>query len=244
MAKLQTALTFLLLTVTAYSATAQSNDRKVVALKVASGTAQKVVGSIRGYQYTDYQLKLGAGQTLSANYADSNRKAHFGVLPPGTTTTFMHNGTISGDKVLRRVPVDGIYTIRVFMMANEARRGSTAKFTLMVGVSGKALMPLKASADALIPGTPYHASTDVTVMLDGKSVSCPAYVIRRSMDGTATVEVRLPDKTRRRVLFEKGKPVASDSIESMTAARKGDETVIQFGSVMTVGVPDALVFGG
>lgn len=244
MTKLQTAFTLLLLTVTAYSATAQSSDRKVVALQVASGTAQKVVGSIKGYQYTDYQLKLGAGQTLSANYADSNRKAHFGVLPPGTMTTFMHNGTIVGDKVLRRVPVEGIYTIRVFMMAKEARRGSRAKFTLTVGVSGKSLLPLKASADALIPGTPYHASTDITVVLDGKSVSCPAYVIRRSKDGTSTVEVRLPDKRTCRVLFEKGKPVASDSKERMSAARKGDKTVIQFGNVLTVSVPDALVFGG
>jgi hypothetical protein len=118
--------------------------------------------------------------------------------------------------------------------------------TLTVGVTGKALVPLAASKDALIPGTKFHASaqTACTPPFESRPQKCEAFVIRRGIDGTATVEVRAPNAMLRRILFVAGVPVASDSAQAMAHSRDGDRTVVKFGTDERYDLPDALIRGG
>ena len=116
---------------------------------------------------------------------------------------------------------------------------------MTISVTGKALPPLPASQDALLPGTKFHASGSIRCQPygDTKPQQCEAFVIRRGTDGTATVEI--PTKAiKRRILFVNGTPVASDSSEKMTVTRQGDVTTVKFESGESYEIVDALIFGG
>jgi hypothetical protein len=144
------------------------------------------------------------------------------------------------------LPADGDYTVRVYLMRNAARRNETSSFTLTVRVTGTALPPLKASQDALIKGTAFHASASITCVMpygDSPSKPCEAFVTRRGTDGTATVEIARTGG-RRHILFVKGKPAASDSSEKMTVTRQGDVTTVKFESGESYDIPDAFIIGG
>jgi len=78
---------------------------------------------------------------------------------------------------------------------------------------------------------------------DTKPQRCEAFVIRRGAGGTATVEIPSKGFTRR-ILFVEGKPVASDSAETMTVTRKGEVTVVKLDSGEFYEIPDLLIFGG
>jgi len=69
-------------------------------------------------------------------------------------------------------------------------------------------------------------------------------VIRRGIDGTGTVELFGTESLKRNILFEKGKPVASDSAEAMSSTRKDDVTTVRFGADERYEIPDALLTGG
>ena len=76
---------------------------------------------------------------------------------------------------------------------------------LTVGVSGQALAP--------IPGTSYHASAKIKCVpaFEASPRECDAFVIRRSFDGTATLDI--PGRVEKRsILFVKGIPTASNAV--------------------------------
>jgi hypothetical protein len=135
-------------------------------------------------------------------------------------------------------------------MRAAARRNESSDYTLTISVSDKALAPVPASKDAVIPGTPFHASAKIAcvpyieVFREKKPQECEAFVIRRGFDGTATVEIPQADSVTRRILFVKGKPVASDSPSPVSFSRKDDLTIVTFDTDERYEIPDALVFGG
>ena len=207
-----------------------------------------ITAQIKGDATVDYLVRASAGQTLAVTIKASNLSNYFNVLPPGSADVAMHIGSTSGDTFSGMLPADGDYTIRVYLMRSAARRNESSNYTLTVSATGKALAPLPASQDALLPGTPYHASAPVACVPspygDPKPQTCQAFVIRRGHDGTATVEIKQNDKVSRRILFVQGKPVASDSAEKMTTSRQGDVTTVAFEFGERYEIPDALVFGG
>jgi hypothetical protein len=222
-------------------------DRRTQSIHFTKGTTSTAIkGQIRGYRYIDYQVRAGAGQTLSVEMKTGNASSYFNILPPGSGDVAMFVGSLSGDRFSGVLPTDGDYSIRVYLMRSAARRNETANFTLAVGVTGHALAATPAVQDALIPGTPFHASTKIScaVPYDAKTRECEAFVIRRGFGGTATVEVRWGEGTKRRILFVKGKAVAADSPEALVAMRNGDVSVVSFGSDERFEIPDALIFGG
>jgi hypothetical protein len=77
-----------------------------------------------------------------------------------------------------------------------------------------------------------------------KPQQCEAFVIRRGFDGTATVEIPQENSVARRILFVKGKPVASDSPYPVVFTRKDDVTIVTFDTDERYEIFDALVFGG
>jgi len=202
-------------------------------------------GRLKGDEMVDYVVRAGAGQTLTVALKKTNSQNYFNVLPPGSTDDAMYVGQ-TGDDFKGVLPTDGDYTVRVYLMRPAARRNETSDYTLTVGVTGKALAALPASQDAVLPGTPFHASAQVTCVpfLETQPRQCEAFVIRRGLDGTATVEIAQPNSGTRLILFVQGKPVASDSQDALSFSRRGDVTVVKLGADERYDVPDALVSGG
>jgi hypothetical protein len=131
-------------------------------------------------------------------------------------------------------------------MRPAARRNESSSYTLTIGVTGKPLLPVAPSKDALIPGTPFHASAQVecTPAFAAQAQRCEAFVTRRGFDGTASVEIRAPGAAARRILFVGGAPVASDALEAMAHGREGAITIVRFGAGERYSIPDALIRGG
>lgn len=223
--------------------------RTVKKVSFAAGSDSALFkGSVKGRGYTDYQLRAGAGQTLKASLQVSNRSTYFNILPPGSRDVAMFiegGGDRSFDGLL---PDDGVYTLRVYLVRAAARRQEAADFTLSIGLAGKALAPLPAKVDALVSGTRYHATTTVAcepAYAKSKARACEAGVVRRGHDGTATVELRWDSNGKRRVLFVKGRPEASDASQPFTFSRnQRGNYVLVFDGNERFEIPEPLVFGG
>ena len=215
-------------------------------VRFEKGASQAAIKArIQGDETVDYVLRAGAGQTLAVALKKTNPQNYFNVLPPGTQEVAMFVGD-SGADFKGVLPTDGDYTVRVYLMRPAARRNESSDYTLTVGVTGQALAPIAASQDALIPGTSFHASAKITCVpfLETKPQQCDAFVVRRGFDGTATVEIPQENSVPRRILFVKGRPVASDSSDPVTFTRQGDVTTVKLGADEWYEIPDALVTGG
>lgn len=206
-------------------------------------------GRIQGDDYMDYRVRVAAGQTLSVSIQASHPQHFFNVLPPGSAGEAMFIGSSAGSRFERIAPGDGVYVVRTYLMRAAARRNAGSHYEMRIGVTGEALKALPASQDALIPGTPFHASGSVicNVAMNPDLRRCEAYVIRRGIDGTATVEIRRSQGSMmlaRRVLLLKGLPVSTDANSAFDWQRVGDELILRLGSDEEYRFPDALIVGG
>jgi len=219
-----------------------------VRVQFARGDSSAVIkGRLKGDAVVDYMVQAHAGQTLAVTVKRSNGQNYFNVNPPGTDVSmFVGSSDSSGTAFKGLLPADGDYTVRLYLMRPAARRGESSDYTLTIGVTGTALAPLPASQDALLPGTSFHASGRIACQpaFETKPRECEAFVTRRGVDGTATIEIPLPNSLKRRILFVKGKPIASDSPEPLTFTRQRDVTTVKLGADEWYGIPDALVVGG
>jgi hypothetical protein len=205
-----------------------------------------IEGQLKGDTTVDYVVRAAAGQTLSVKLQKTNAQNYFNVMPPASQGSAMFVGD-TGDDYSGVLPADGDYVVRVYLMRPAARRGESSNYTLTVGVSGKALAPIAASADALVPGTSYHATAKIKCVpaFDTALRECDAFVIRRGFDGTATLDI--PGGVEKRsILFVQGKPAASNAMarDALTFERKGDVTIVKLGDSERYEVPDALLTGG
>jgi len=216
-------------------------------VQFAKGASSAVIkGQLKGDAMVDYVVRAAAGQTLSVKLQKTNAQNYFNVMPPGSTGSAMFVGD-SGENYTGVLPADGDYIVRVYLMRPAARRGEISDYTLTVGARGKALAPIAASKDALVPGTSYHASAKIRCVpaFETTPRDCDALVIRRGFDGTATIDI--PGSAEKRsILFVKGKPTASNAraIDALTSERKGDVTIVKLGASERYEIPDALVTGG
>lgn len=230
-------------TLPAYAA---DDERSVQPIRIAPGKhSTSILGRIEGYRYIDYQLEAAAGQQLRVRLTPDKRSNQFNLLPPDSTDAAMFIAGGVGQDFDGRLPDDGVYTIRVFLVRAAARRKEASNFTLKVELTGKALAPVSAQIDAQFPGTRFHARTTVPCRPPYTEIrTCEAWVVRRGFDGTATVVLRWGDTGIRRVLFVKGKTVASDSPRQLTDVRDERGYRISFDRDEHYEVPAPLVFGG
>jgi hypothetical protein len=217
------------------------------AVRFAKGAdAARLRGTIRGDADVDYTVTARAGQTLAVKLQSPNPSLYFNINPPGSADASMFIGNLQGQEARVMLPADGTYVIRVYLMRNAARRNEKAPYAVVVAVTGQALPPLSAARDALVAGTPFHATASVPCQTPGaeSGAGCKAGVIRRGREGTATVDLRGANALVRQVLFVKGQPVASDSAQPMTSSRQADRATVRFGSDEWYEIPDALLTGG
>jgi hypothetical protein len=248
--RIAAALAILLAQSLAATAMAADTGIRQERVRFAKGTTSAVVkGRLKGDSDVDYLVRAGAGQTISVSLKRSNLMNYFNVLPPGSKDVAMYAAQ-TGEDFTAVLPTDGDYTIRVYLVRAAARRNESSAYTLTVAVTGTALAPTPASQDALLPGTPYHASAPITCLpyieqfRDKKSRQCEAFVIRYGFDGTATVEIPQENSVPRRILFVKGKPVASDSSDPLTFTRQGEVTTVRLGDAERYEIHDSLLTGG
>jgi hypothetical protein len=204
-----------------------------------------VKGQLKGDQTIDYILRAGAGQTLAVDLKGSNLQNYFNVLAAGTDNA-LFIGSSSGNSFRGLLPSDGDVRVRVYLMRPAARRHESSSYSLRMGINGVPLAPISPSHDALIPGTPYHASAEVpcTSGSSGKVASCKAFVIRRA-NNSATVVVTSPEGQKRQFLFVNGQAVASDQPEKLMVQKRGDVSLLSLGeNFERYEIVDALVVGG
>lgn len=225
---------------------AAEDERSVQAIRIPPGKQSVAVrGRVEGYRYIDYQFEAAAGQRLRVRLIPGKRSSQFNVLPPDSTDAAMYIAGGVGQGFDGRLPDDGVYTIRVYLVRAAARRKESSDFTLTVGLSGKALPPVSGQIDAQFPGTRFHARTTVPCQPPYTEIrECEAWVVRRGFDGTATVVLRWGDNGIRRILFAKGKPVAGDSPRQPTHVRDERGYRVSFDGDEHYEVPEPLVFGG
>ncbi len=221
--------------------------KNVVAVQFAQGAAGVVLtGVVKGYDYIDYQIQASAGQIMNVTMQPSNLANYFNILPPGSRNAAMFIAGGGHESFERMLPSDGVYAVRVYLMRAAARRNESSHFTLSINVSGKPLRPLPSSADALIAGTHFHASSKIKCEPAYTTTrECDAFVIRRGFDGTATVALRWDKAWKRHILFVKGMPVAADVPQEMsyTLDQQGVYAIV-FNGDERFEIPQALVWGG
>ena len=221
-------------------------DIRREAVQFARGSSSAVVkGQLQGDATVDYTVRAAAGQTLTVAIQKTNPQNYFNVMPPGSTGEAMFVGH-TGEDYSGLLPTDGEYVVRVYLMRPAARRGESSNYSLAIGVTGKPLARIAASQDALVPGTPYHASASIRCVppFETTSRDCDAFVIRRA-GGAATVDIP-GNAVKRSILFENGRPVASNAqaMDALSSERQGDTTIVKLGAQERYEIPDALITGG
>lgn len=234
---------WIFLVVLPFPVAAQNIDVKPITF--APGTSSATVkGAIRGDQTVDYTLRAKAGQNMQVALQTSNASNYFNVLPPGSEAA-LANSSVSGNDWTGVLPVDGEYTLRVYLMRSAARRNETANYTLAVGITG--------SMDAKVAGTPYHATGMVPCSIgpDPKaSVQCSFGVIRSAL-GHAEVHLASPGfdvtlhKDDLRILkFADGAVTSPDPEAKVTSEKQGDSWSIGVDDFYFYVIPEAVISGG
>ena len=129
------------------SAEADIRQEQIRFEKGASGTT--ITGMIKGDQIVDYQLLASEGQSMVAILKPTNLSVYFNILPPGSDVAIFV-GSTAGNRFETELLADGVYTIRVYLMRNAARRDETAHYTFEVGISGEGKAAAAAEKKAAI----------------------------------------------------------------------------------------------
>jgi len=214
-----------------------------------------LTGAIKGDADHGYLIAARAGQLLTVDFKPTNASAYINVIAPDGTGEALFVGSSSGNHFAAPVPADGSYRVLVYLMRNAARRNEVARYTLRIdlrdasaAVMSAATMPAASApsaSDALVPGTRYHATADITCTTSagGRLGPCKAGVIRRA-GGTTTIELTTPDGGHRRIFFTNGQATGSDAAAGLEVLRQDDLQIIRIGTIEVYRVPDAFVGGG
>jgi len=222
---------------------AQGIRQERVSFKPGTSSAT-VTGSLKGDATVDYVLGARAGQTMRVSLKTSNGANYFNVLPPGSEAAIAIGANL-GNQWTGALPANGDYRIRVFLMRSAARRNETAKYTLSVGITGR--------ADAKVAGTSYHATGTVpcSVGTDPKGSAQCSFGVIRSSSGHAEVYLASPGfdvkqhKDQLRILRFAGNSVTSSNPkEKVTASKQADDWSISVNDFYFYTIPEAVINGG
>jgi hypothetical protein len=112
-----------------------AEDIRQVPVHFKKGASQATIqGQIKGRQTTDYVLRARAGQTMTVNLKTKHPAADFNVLPPESDEAIFI-GQEAGEHFEGKLPKDGDYRVRVYLVRAAGRRNESAKYTLSVKVT-------------------------------------------------------------------------------------------------------------
>jgi hypothetical protein len=133
-----------------------AEDIKKVPVHFKKGASQATIkGQIKGRQTIDYVLGARAGQTMTVNLKTKHTAAYFNVLPPGSEEAIFI-GQSSGSHFEGKLPQDGDYRVRVYLVRAAARRQETAKYTLTVKITGHEAAATGKATDHQAKVTDHH----------------------------------------------------------------------------------------
>ncbi len=211
----------------------------------AGKTSATIEDQLTGDQTIDYLLRAEKGQLMSIQLKTSSNSNYFNLLPPGSQEAIFI-GSINGTEWSGHLPQDGVYKLRVYLMPNAARRNVKAVYTLQVSVTGEPY-PDAVEHDAMVPGTPYHATGSVRCYVDTqKEVSqyCDFGVIRRGSE-KADVYLTTPGGQKIVLIFDGDKVRCTDPNIRVKANRKGyDDWSVSINGNEFYTIPDAVINGG
>ncbi|WP_343115853.1 SH3 domain-containing protein [Ostreiculturibacter nitratireducens] len=97
--------------------------------------------------------------------------------------------------------------------------------------------------DALVPGTGFNATGQISCTIDGRARQCDFGVVRRG-NGDGTLTITMPGGARRNIEFLAGRPVSSNSPAGIFGEWSGDDVTVFIGTYERYVVPNAVLFGG
>lgn len=109
-------------------------------IQFAKGADHAVLsGTIVGHEYHDYVLRARAGQTMAVKLTvtgtNGDGSAFFNILPPGSDGVAIFNGSTSADGSGRvKLPENGDYRVRVYLMGNDKDAGKTVGYSVRVSI--------------------------------------------------------------------------------------------------------------
>ncbi len=140
MKKLITFLAFLML---ALPHTAYGQGIPQERLRFAPGKTQTTVSDqIVGREIVDYVFDAKRGQTISIRFVPSSTFAFFNLLAPNGEALFVGQDVGNPGRFDARLGTTGTYSIRVYIVRAEARRGGRADYRLSVAITGGQPQPL------------------------------------------------------------------------------------------------------
>lgn len=101
----------------------------------AGRSSASLAGTLTGDETIDYRLAARAGQAMQVKLKATNPSTYFNLLPPGSQDAIFI-GSLAGDSFAGRLPKDGEYTVRVYLMRNAARRNEASRYEIDVAVTG------------------------------------------------------------------------------------------------------------
>ncbi|WKL56563.1 hypothetical protein Q1W73_12820 [Asticcacaulis sp. ZE23SCel15] len=131
---------FLIAMPVASGALAQPTDA-VTTLRFNPGqSSQDIRGTVVGYQGAVYAVNARGGDRADIRLqGPGNVSLYYNVISPSGDTLF--NGSISGDRFTGTLKETGTYSIQVYLMRNDARRGKRADFKLSVRLDSNGAVP-------------------------------------------------------------------------------------------------------
>ena len=101
----------------------------------AKGASSATVeGRIQGDMTIDYLLGARQGQSMNVSMASDNGANYFNIIAPGKADEAMFVGSSSGNQFEGRLPANGDYKVRVYLMRSAARRDEIANYRLEMSI--------------------------------------------------------------------------------------------------------------
>jgi len=218
---------------------AQTQTKKVA---FAAGKSSTVVsGTVKGYGVVDYLLDVKQNQTISVSMQTKNNSLYFNVIEPGAGEAIYMGENDGTNKFSGTSAKSGVYKIRVFLYRNAARNGTSATYSLNIGVKGAGA---SGSGDAKVAGTKYNATGNLDAALGSAkkgSSSAKFGVIRNG--GSADIDVQIPGLLKHRLHFVQSS-WSCDGGNSVKSKKVDDEWEVIINDYEHYYIVDGMIYGG
>jgi len=125
-----------------FSLTAAAQDIQTERVQFQRGASEATINAkIKGYQSVNYLLDTQQGQSMEVVLNTDNASNYFNIFAPGKKPgedEAMFIGSTEGNRYAGTLPVNGDYSVQVFLMRNAARRDETANYTLKIEIAPRA----------------------------------------------------------------------------------------------------------
>jgi len=210
-----------------------------------------IKGSLKGDQIIDYTLRASAGQVMVVQLKPSNPSAYFNVMAPGSDEAIFI-GSTSGNEFSGDLKASGVYTIRVYLMRNAARRNESVNYTLDIGVAGAAKPASAAPAAATAATNAGPAKWDASGMVkcsagsDKFDKQCGFRVVRDLPKQAADIWIGnvANGEADYRYLHYANKAFTTNDSSKLAWQRKDDNWWVSVNGKEFYFIPDALIHGG